>query len=152
MQSLERQNLQNQTVSELYIDDNKSKYFNNPKNIFKSAIKFYEKLYMKETTSEFATTKILSKVPNTIPNTSLDDIIKSINSQTNNKYSMVTIAVQQNFINFTNNFSNELALVFVDVYDSWGKLGTMGVTSRTGIISVIYKKGDKKDIVNYKPT
>ena len=94
MQSLERQNLQNQTVSELYIDDNKSKYSNNPKDIFKSAIKFYEKLYMKETTSEFATTKILSKVPNTIPNTSLDDIIKSINSQTNNKYSMVTIAVQ----------------------------------------------------------
>ena len=28
----------------------------------------------------------------------------------------------------------------------------MGVSSRTGIISAIYKKGDKTDIVNYRPT
>ena len=26
----------------------------------------------------------------------------------------------------------------------------MGVTSRTGIVSVIYKKGDEKDIANYR--
>ena len=45
------------------------------------------------------------------------------------------IAVQQNFINIKS--------VFQDVYDSWGKLGAAGVTSRTGIIYAIYKKGDK---------
>ena len=28
----------------------------------------------------------------------------------------------------------------------------MGVASRTGIISAIYKKWDKKDIENYRPT
>ena len=38
----------------------------------------------------------------------------------------------------------EGAPVLLNVYDSWGKLGTVGVTSRTGIISVIYIKGDKK--------
>ena len=32
---LERQNLQNQTKSELYIDDNKSKYSSNPKELFR---------------------------------------------------------------------------------------------------------------------
>ena len=36
---LERQNLQNQTIFELYTDDNKSKYSINHKEIFKSAKK-----------------------------------------------------------------------------------------------------------------
>ena len=50
------------------------------------------------------------------------------------------MALQQNFIYF----SNEVSPVILDVYDSWGKLGTMDVTSRIGIIYVIYKNGDKK--------
>ena len=46
------------------------------------------------------------------------------------------MTLQQNFINFL----NELPPVVLDVYDSWRKLDTMGVTSRTGIISAIYKR------------
>ena len=38
---LQKQNMQNQKISELYTDDNKSKHFSNPKDIFKSAKKFY---------------------------------------------------------------------------------------------------------------
>ena len=34
------------------------------------------------------------------------------------------------------------------VYRSWENLDTMGVSSRAGVISVIYKKGDKEDIAN----
>ena len=34
---LERQNMKNQTIFELYTDDNKSKYFSNPMDILKSA-------------------------------------------------------------------------------------------------------------------
>ena len=34
----------------------------------------------------------------------------------------------------------------LNVYESWGKLGTISVTSRTGIVSATYKKGDIKDI------
>ena len=41
---LERQNIQNQTIAELYIDDKKTKYSNNLKDILKSAKKFYENL------------------------------------------------------------------------------------------------------------
>ena len=48
-------------------------------------------------------------------------------------------------------FPNELAPVLLDVCDSCGNLGTMRVTFRTGIISVIYKKGDKRYIENYRP-
>ena len=36
---LERENMQNQTIFELYTDDNKSKYSSNPKDILKSAKK-----------------------------------------------------------------------------------------------------------------
>ena len=43
---LERQNMKNQTISELYTDDNKSKYSSNPKDILKSAKKVM-KLYTK---------------------------------------------------------------------------------------------------------
>ena len=39
-----------------------------------------------------------------------------------------------------------------DVYDSCGKLGTIIVTSRTGIKSATYIKGDKRGIENYRPT
>ena len=31
------------------------------------------------------------------------------------------------------------------VYQSWENLGTMGVSSRAGVMSVIYKKADKEE-------
>ena len=61
---LQRQNLQNQATSELYTDDNKSKYSCNSEDIFKYSEKIYEKLYTKKTTSKAATTKFFSKISN----------------------------------------------------------------------------------------
>ena len=115
--------------------------------------KNYKKLYTKEITSKAATTEFLSKIPNRkkISNgqfnlcetkISLDKVIKPINSQKNKSPCLTA--------EFFKHFSNELAPVILDVYDPWGKLGTMPVTSRTGIISVIYKKSDKKYIANYR--
>ena len=49
---------------------------------------------------------------------------------------------------FYKHFSNELAPVLLDVFDSWRKLDTMGVTWK---ISVTYEKDDTKDIINYRP-
>ena len=46
LRSLERQNMKNQTIFELYTDDNKSKYSSNPKDILKSGEKIM-KLYTK---------------------------------------------------------------------------------------------------------
>ena len=63
---------------------------------------------------------------------SLHEATKSINSQTNNKSSM---ALQQNY----RYFSIELSTILLDVQDSLENLGTMGLTSSTGIIYVIYK-------------
>ena len=93
-------------------------------------------------TSTVATTEFLSKILNRkkISNEhfnlceaeiSLDEIIKSINSETIYKSPGNDGLTAE----FYKHFSNEL-FVLLDVYDSWGKLGTMGVTSRIGIISV----------------
>ena len=59
---LEIQNMKNQTIFELYTDDNKSKYSSNPMNILKSAKKIM-KLYTKWT-STAATTEFVWKIPN----------------------------------------------------------------------------------------
>ena len=86
--------MKNQTIFELYTDDKKSKNSSNPKDILKSAKKIM-KLYTKWT-SAAATTEFVCKIANRkkISNEhfnlreteiSSDKIIKSINSETNNK-------------------------------------------------------------------
>ena len=107
--------------------------------------------------STVATTEFLSKIPNSkkISNEhfnlseaeiALDEIMKSINTETKKSSGNDGLTAE-----FYKPFSNELAPVLLDVYDSWGKLGTMGVTFRTGIISVKYKKGDKKILQTTDP-
>ena len=98
-------------------------------------------------TFTIATTQFLSKIRNRKKifnehfnlfeaEISLDEIIKCVRYETNNKSPCNNGLTAE----FYKHFPNELAPVFLDVYDSRGKLGTMGVTSRTGIISVKYKK------------
>ena len=78
---------------------------------------------------------------------SLDKIIDAINSQKNNK-SPGNDGLTAEFFKY---FSNYIASMLLDVYNSWNELGLMGTSSRTSIISAIYKEGDKKDIANYRP-
>ena len=54
--------MKNQTIFELYTDDNKSKYCSNPMNILKSGKKIM-KLYTK-CTSRASTTEFVWKIPN----------------------------------------------------------------------------------------
>ena len=41
---------------------------------------------------------------------------------------------------FYKHFPNKLAPILIDVHESWGKLATMGVISRTGIRVIFYIK------------
>ena len=70
--------------------------------------------------------------------------IKSRNPETNNK-SPGNDGFTAEFYKY---FSNKVVPVFLDVYNSWEKLGTMGVTSRTGIIMILYIKKVIKEILD----
>ena len=59
-----------------------------------------------------------------------------INSETNNKFSGNDGLTAE----FYKHFSNEIVPVLLDVYEFSGKLGTMGVTSRTEISMIFYVK------------
>ena len=100
------------------------------------------KIYSKRT-STAATTEFICKIPNRkkISNEhfnfceaeiSLDENMKSINSEANNKPPGNDGLTAE----FYGHFSNELAPALLGVYDSWGKLDTMGVTYRSGISAI----------------
>ena len=150
--------MQNQTISELYTDDKKSKVSNNPKDTLNSAKKIYENLCTGEKISQPAINELLNKIliNKKIFNEhfrlseveiSLEEVFNAINSQRNNKYPGNDGLTAE----FYEYFSNEVAPILLEVYNSWKQLGIIGISSRNGIISVIYKKGDKKDIANYRP-
>ena len=150
--------LKDKTILELYTDDQKSKYSSNPNELLKSAKNVYENLYTRETVSKSAIDELLNKIPTSRKiskehfklceaEISLDEITKAINSQKNNKSPGNDGLTAE----FYKHFSNELYPILSEVYDSWKQLGIIGISSGTGIISVIYKKGDKKDIANYRP-
>ena len=101
------------------------------------------KLYTKWT-SKAAATEFVCKIPDRkkISNEhfnlceaeiSSDEIIKSINSETNNKPPGNDGLIAE----FCRHFWNELAPVLLGFYGSWGELDTMVVTYRKGIISAI---------------
>ena len=165
---LERQNMQSQAIFDLYTDNNKSRYSSNPKDkkalgqLFSCEIYeiskntfFIQHFQATASDTKQASTVAPTEFPSRIPNRkkisnehfnlceaeiSLDEIIKSINSEANNNSSGNDSLTAE----FYKHFSHELSPVLLDVYDSWRKLGTMGITPRTGIILIKYKKGDKK--------
>ena len=89
---LKRQNMQNQTISELYTDAKRSKFSRNLNHILQSAKNFYENLYTRGNVSKSAIDELLNKIPTNkkISNEhfnlceaeiSLDEIIKGTNSK-----------------------------------------------------------------------
>ena len=123
---LERQNMQNQVISELYTDDKKSKFSSILEDILKSVKKIYENLYPRKKVSKSAINKLLNKIPLNKKISKehfflceaemfLDEIVKAINAYKNNK-SPGNDGITAEFYK---HFANELALILVEVYDYW---------------------------------
>ena len=124
--------MRNQTIFELYTDDHKSKYSSNLMDILKCAKKLWN--YPPSELPQLLLLNLFGKLLTERKDLiNIDDIIKSINSETNNKPPGNDGLTAE----FYRHFSNELAPALLGVYDSWGKLDTMGVTYRRGIISAI---------------
>ena len=136
--------MQNQTIFELYTDDNKSKYSGNPKDILKSEKKEKMKNSIPSKLPQLLLLIFFGKflterkyLINTVMFVRL--FIKSINSETSNKPPVNDGPTAE----FYKHFSNELApfqMAFQMFMTHWGKLETMSVTYWTGIISAIYKR------------
>ena len=56
-----KENMQNQTISELYTDDKKTTYSSNPNAFLKSAKNLYEKLYTKKQPPKLPLLNFLAK-------------------------------------------------------------------------------------------
>ena len=79
---------------------------------------------------------------------SLNEIIKATNSKKNPNKSPGNDGLTAEFYE---HFSNELAPTLLENYDSWKQLGIIGISSRTGIISIIYKKVIRKILQTTDP-
>ena len=110
-------------------------YKNLINDILKSAKNFYEKFIPRDSIQIYDFLNFLAK------------FLTGIKSQMNN----FTFMSMKFLLNFINIFSKELPSILLDVFDFSHKLNTMRVGSRTRVISAIYKKGDKKCNVNYRP-
>ena len=121
--------------------------------IFLNLPKKIMKLYTKWT-STAATTEFVCKIPNRrkISNEyfnlweaeiTLDEIIKSVNSETNNK----PLGNDGLTLEFYRHFSNEVAPALLGLYDSWGKLDTMGTSEKQA--GAQNEKCPKRDMQNY---
>ena len=114
----------------------RKKYYKNLINdILKSAKNFYEKFIPRDSIQIYDFLNFLAK------------FLTGIKSQMNN----FTFMSMKFLLNFINIFSKELPPILLDLFDFWDELDTMRVGSRTRVISVIYKKGDKKGNINYRP-
>ena len=149
-------------MSKLHTDDKESQYSKNPHHLLKSAKNFYEKLYIKKKNAKTAIAEHFCKISNKekISNKQfyycqrkivLKKVANSINSQTNIKSSgndSVTTKFYKRLSNELTLFINNILSNILYVYQTWKNLGTIGVSSGTGLISAIY---NKEDIANCRP-
>ena len=120
------------------------------------AADFYERLFDERRSSYRARRKLLHNVQRKItpemaralatPLT-LKDIEGAIKGMANNK----SPGADGLTVEFYKTFCNELAPILLEAWEDANRKGQLPEELRTGIIALLYKKGDRSDIANYRP-
>ena len=116
---------------------------------------FYSELYRSEQLDETAMAQLLSQVNQNVSglnekleaNLSLEELTRAINSMPNNKAPGADGFPKEFFIAFW----DELKVPLLQVYNESLSTGILPPSLREGAITLLFKKGDKKDIKNWRP-
>lgn len=116
---------------------------------------FYSDLYRSEELDEAALSQLLSKVNKKVNDfngkleveLSLDELTKAVNSMPNNKTPGSDGLPKEFYMTFW----DELKVPLLEMYKESLGTGTLPSSLREGSITLLFKKGDKKDIKNWRP-
>ena len=117
---------------------------------------FYESLFTAEVTDPVIVNSLLSNVSSTLPSTqadlcdgplSSDECFAALNGMTRAKSPGSDDLPMEFYIKFWPSLGTDLVNVLNSCYFS----GVMSLTQRRGLISLIFKKGDRLDPRNWRP-
>lgn len=116
---------------------------------------FYSDLYTNEDIDKEALDHLLSRVKGNVKDCkkkldsklSLDELTKAIDSMQNNKAPGADGQPKEFYVTFW----SELKLSLLEMYNESLHLGSLPPSLREGTISLLFKKGDKEDIKNWRP-
>ena len=117
---------------------------------------FYESLYSAEPCNKPIQMQLLTKIDKQISddqNTALtqpftrEDLEKSIKQMANGKSPGLDGLPAEFYKQFFDLIADDLLLVFTELLQS----GRMSASQRTGLITLLYKKGDRTDLKNWRP-
>ncbi len=124
-------------------------------NIVSHVHYFYENLYSPKNIEEEDMMFFLSEVGNNIRgdfrmdgiNLCVDDLTQAVRSMSNNKSPGADGLPKEFYITFWEDLKEPLLMMFMESL----RIGKLPSSLREGVISLMFKKGDKQDLKNWRP-
>ncbi len=137
-------------------DPDSPQVFKAPEELSSHIFSFYGKLYQKNETNRQAINQLLesselklsgqSKIMCDAPLT-LEEVIQAIHHQKPNTSPGIDGITNE----FYRKHAEQIAPILLAVYNDWLQKEILPISQRTGIICLIYKKGDRTDLQNFRP-
>lgn len=127
-----------------------------PKDLLKETYNFYKELYSAQPCDEVAREQFLSTVIPKLPDNAREscegliteeELLKAVNSMENNK----SPGFDGLTTNFYKHFWHLLGEKLTRVYNYAFRTGSLALSQRRGIITLLFKKGDRTQLKNWRP-